>query len=334
MTLLVTGAAGFIGYHVTRRLVAEGHEVIGLDNLNDYYDPALKVARLEALGLDASGGASSLHPGLWFEPVELSDEAALNAALDGRELDAIVHLAAQAGVRHSIDAPQAYIGSNLVGFASVLELARHACVKHLVYASSSSVYGGNQEVPFRTEHRADRPISLYAATKRANELMAHTYSHLYRIPTTGLRFFTVYGPWGRPDMAYFSFTEKILAGEAIEVYNHGEMSRDFTYVDDIVEGVVRVIDAPASEDLEVPYRLYNLGKGEPVGLLDFIGEIERALGRKATLSLVGMQPGDMSATWADTSALERDHGYRPSTPLREGVEAFVAWYRAYHGDEA
>ena len=330
MKVLLSGAAGFIGFHLTRRLVADGHSVFGLDNLNDYYDPALKVARLGALGLSPEGGTSASHPGLRFAPVDLCDGPALARALEGQEFELIIHLAAQVGVRYSIDNPKAYITSNLVGFGAILEVARDHGVSHLVYASSSSVYGGNREVPFRTEHRADHPISLYAATKRANELMAHTYSHLYAIPTTGLRFFTVYGPWGRPDMAYFSFTKKILSGEPIQVYNQGDMSRDFTYVDDIVEGISRVMGAPATREGAAPYRLYNLGNGDPVGLMDFIGALESALGKKAKLEFVGMQPGDMAQTWADTSALERDHGYRPSTSLSEGVAAFVRWYTGYY----
>lgn len=330
MKVLLSGAAGFIGFHLTRRLVADGHSVFGIDNLNDYYDPALKVARLGALGLSPEGGKSASHPGLGFAPVDLCDGPALARALEGQEFELIIHLAAQVGVRYSIDNPKAYIASNLVGFGAILEVARDHGVSHLVYASSSSVYGGNREVPFRTEHRADHPISLYAATKRANELMAHTYSHLYAIPTTGLRFFTVYGPWGRPDMAYFSFTKKILSGEPIQVYNQGDMSRDFTYVDDIVEGITRVMGAPATGEGAAPYRLYNLGNGDPVGLMDFIGALESALGKKAKLEFVGMQPGDMAQTWADTSALERDHGYRPSTSLSEGVDAFVRWYTRYY----
>ena len=331
MSILVTGAAGFVGYHVTERLLAEGHTVLGVDSLDDYYDPTLKRARLAQLGIAGVEGQSERHPGLRFAQVDLTQPDQLEAALSGQPIEHIVHLAAQVGVRHSIDNPSAYIQSNLVGFSSVLELARAHSVAHLVYASSSSVYGGNSEVPFRTEHRVDRPISLYAATKRANELMAHTYSHLYALPTSGLRFFTVYGPWGRPDMAYFSFTKKILAGQPIDVYNQGQMSRDFTYVDDIAEGIHRVLSSPPRIGASVPYRLYNLGCGQPVGLLDFIAAIESALGVKATLNLREMQPGDMAQTWADTSALERDHGYRPTTSLVEGVGRFVEWYRAYYG---
>ena len=331
MTTLVTGAAGFIGYHVTRRLVGDGHDVLGIDSLNAYYDPALKAARLADLGLSTQGGQSTTHPGLRFVPADLTQPESVAAALGDTSIDTIVHLAAQVGVRYSIEHPTAYIDSNLVGFGAILDLAHAHQVDHLVYASSSSVYGGNTEVPFQTDHRVDQPISLYAATKRANELMAHAYSHLHRIPMTGLRFFTVYGPFGRPDMAYFSFTKKILAGQPIDVYNHGEMSRDFTYVDDIVEGIVRVLHRPPAATDGPPYRLYNLGNGSPVSLRDFIAAIEDALGTRAELNLTGMQPGDMAHTWADTSALERDHGYRPATPLADGVAAFVDWYRGYYG---
>ena len=331
MNVLVTGAAGFIGYHITARLLAEGHTVVGVDSLNDYYDPALKRARLGQLGVTSGVAQSETEPRLKFITLDLTQAEATESALSGVQIDAIVHLAAQVGVRYSIENPTAYIDSNLVAFGTVLELARTRQVSHLVYASSSSVYGGNTEVPFKTDHGVNQPISLYAATKRANELMAHTYSHLYGLPTTGLRFFTVYGPWGRPDMAYFSFTKKILAGETIDVYNHGEMSRDFTYVGDIVEGLTRITTAPPAIEDGPPYRLYNLGNGDPVGLRDFIAEIERALGTRATLNLMAMQPGDMAHTWADTTALERDHGYRPATPLKEGVKAFVDWYRAYYG---
>jgi len=334
LKILVTGAAGFIGYHLVKRLLADGHQVVGLDNLNDYYDPSLKRARLAELGLGEGLIAPASLDAFGFLQADLSEGDTLQGALEGQDIEAIVHLAAQVGVRYSIEHPQAYIQSNLVGFGAVLELARSLEVKHLVYASSSSVYGGNTEVPYQTEHRVEHPISLYAATKRANELMAHSYSHLYAIPTTGLRFFTVYGPWGRPDMAYFSFTKKILAGQSIEVYNKGEMSRDFTYVDDIVEGLTRIVSRPALKSEGAPSRLYNLGHGTPVALMDFIAEIERALGKKAECVLKGMQAGDMTHTWADTSALERDYGYTPQTSLREGVEAFVAWYRAYYGDSS
>ncbi|MGB0590566.1 MAG: NAD-dependent epimerase/dehydratase family protein [Myxococcota bacterium] len=330
MNVLVTGAAGFIGYHVTSRLLADGHTVIGLDSLNAYYDPALKRGRLAELGIQGDAETSPTHPGLRFIALDLTRSEEVAAALSDTDIDVIVHLAAQVGVRYSIENPKAYIDSNLVAFGTILEVARTKEVAHLVYASSSSVYGGNTEVPFETDQRVDQPISLYAATKRANELMAHTYSHLYGLPTTGLRFFTVYGPWGRPDMAYFSFTKKILAGETIDVYNHGEMSRDFTYVGDIVEGLTRIVGAPPITTGGAPYRLYNLGNGTPVGLRDFISEIEAALGVKATLNLMAMQPGDMAHTWADTTALERDHDYRPATPLAVGVKAFVDWYRAHY----
>lgn len=328
MRVLVTGAAGFVGFHVTRRLLERGDEVVGLDNLTSYYDVALKEARLQELSRHRRASAFR------FVRCDLADAAALGAALDGEPFDAVCHLAAQVGVRYSLTDPQAYVASNLHGFVNLLEHVRHAEPRpgHFVFASSSSVYGGSRAMPYRVSDRVDRPVSLYGATKRANELMAHSYSHLFGLPATGLRFFTVYGPWGRPDMAYWTFTRLILAGETIRVFNRGEMKRDFTFVGDIVEGIVRVLEGPPSpgDDGAPPFRLYNIGRGEPVPLMAFIAAIEAAVGREAVIELAPMQPGDMVVTWADTSALERDHGYRPTTSLAEGVAAFVAWYREYH----
>ena len=327
MRILVTGAAGFIGYHLSRRLLQRGDEVIGVDSLTPYYDVALKRARLAELASAPGAGRFT------FAELDLADRAAVASTLSGRPLDAIAHLAAQVGVRYSLTAPHAYVASNLQGFVEVLELARHTDgLAHLVFASSSSVYGGNASTPYRVGDPVDRPVSLYGATKRADELMAHSYAHLFGVPTTGLRFFTVYGPWGRPDMAYWRFTERILRGEPIPVYNRGDLARDFTYVDDIVEGLVRVLDAPPppTDDSSARFRLYNLGRGQPVPLMGFIRAIEAALGRSAELELLPMQPGDMHTTWADTSGLERDHGYRPQTTVEDGVRAFVQWYRAYH----
>ena len=324
MRILVTGAAGFIGYHVAERLLARGDQVVGLDNLNDYYDPALKRARLRRLeGL----------PGFRFVQLDLADRAGMAELFATERFDRVIHLAAQAGVRYSITHPTAYLDSNLTGFGHVLEGCRAQDIAHLVYASSSSVYGGNTKMPFAETDAVDHPVSLYAATKKANELMAHTYSHLYGFPTTGLRFFTVYGPWGRPDMAYHLFTRAILAGEAISVFNHGDMKRDFTYIDDIVEGVLRVLDRPATPlgTGSAPYRVFNIGNSEPVQLLDFIGCIERVLGQSATKRLLPMQPGDVPATYASTQSLQDWVGFAPSTPLEEGIGHFVRWYREYYG---
>ncbi|MGY4516201.1 NAD-dependent epimerase [Lysobacter sp. HA18] len=333
MRVLVTGAAGFIGSHLTKRLIERGDEVLGFDDLNDYYDPQLKRDRL-----------ARVVPGHDFEFVhaKLEDRDAMDRAFSAFKPQRVVNLAAQAGVRYSLENPRAYIDSNLVGFINVLEACRHGGVEHLVYASSSSVYGANRELPFAVEHSVDHPVSLYAATKKANELMAHTYSHLYALPTTGLRFFTVYGPWGRPDMALFLFTRKILAGEPIDVFNHGRHSRDFTYIDDIVEGVIRTLDTvpQASDDASLlaspatstaPYRVYNIGSHRPVELLRYIEVLEQCLGRKAERRLVPMQPGDVPDTYADVEALRRDTGYAPSTPVETGVEKFVEWYRGYYG---
>ena len=334
MKVLVTGAAGFIGMHVVQRLCARGDDVVGIDSLNAYYDPSLKRARLAQLApLQA----------FRFAQVDVADGAALSALFAAEAFDAVVHLAAQAGVRYSIENPQAYGQSNLAGFLNVLEACRHHPVRHLVYASSSSVYGGNAKMPFSESDSVDHPVSLYAATKKANELMAHTYSHLYGIPTTGLRFFTVYGPWGRPDMAYFSFTRDMLDGTPIAVFNDGKMMRDFTYIDDIVDGVVAVVDKPATPDpgfeplapnpgsSRAPYRVFNIGNQDPVALGDFIETLERALGVKATRVYKPMQPGDVVATHADVSALAAWTGVFPRTPLAEGIARFVSWFRQYHG---
>jgi UDP-glucuronate 4-epimerase len=333
MRILVTGAAGFIGYHVAERLLARGDHVTGVDNLNDYYDVALKDARLARL---------VASPGFAFHRVDLADRDAMQAVFASGRFDAIVNLAAQAGVRHSLVNPRAYVDANISGFLNVLEGARQHGTGHLVYASTSSVYGSNTRLPFRETDAADHPVSLYAATKRANELMAHSYAHLFGIRATGLRFFTVYGPWGRPDMALFKFTKGILAGEAIPVYNEGRMVRDFTYVDDIVEGIVRVVDLPAAPDpawngdapsaatSSAPWRIFNIGNHQRVELLAYIRAIEAALGKKATLDLLPMQAGDVQATEADTSALDAAVGFKPSMPVEEGVKRFVSWYREYY----
>ena len=334
-SVLVTGAAGFIGAAVVQRLLERGERVVGLDNLNPYYDPALKRARLERL--EAAAQPGQFH----FAQLDVADAGALAALVAAEATDRVIHLAAQAGVRYSIENPGVYIQSNLVGFGAVLEACRHQGVAHLVYASSSSVYGGNRQMPFSEQHAVNHPVSLYAATKKANELMAHTYSHLYGLPATGLRFFTVYGPWGRPDMAPMLFARAILAGEPIQVFNQGRMQRDFTYIDDIAEGVIRCLDKPASADprfdplhpdpatAAVPHRLFNIGNSQPIELLRFIEVLEQALGREAIRDLQPMQPGDVPATAADTSALEAWVGFRPTTPIETGVERFAAWYRDY-----
>jgi UDP-glucuronate 4-epimerase len=333
MHILVTGAAGFIGYHVAERLLARGDRVTGVDNLNDYYDVALKDARLARL---------VASPGFAFHRVDLADRDAMQAVFAPGRFDAIVNLAAQAGVRHSLVNPRAYVDANISGFLNVLEGARQHGTGHLVYASTSSVYGSNTCLPFRETDAADHPLSLYAATKRANELMAHSYAHLFGIRATGLRFFTVYGPWGRPDMALFRFTKGILAGEAIPVYNEGRMVRDFTYVDDIVEGIVRVVDRPAAPDpawngdapsaatSSAPWRIFNIGNHQRVELLAYVRAIEAALGKKAMIDLLPMQAGDVQATEADTSALDAAVGFKPSIPVEEGVKRFVSWYREYY----
>jgi UDP-glucuronate 4-epimerase len=333
MRILVTGAAGFIGSALSERLLARGDEVLGYDNLNDYYDPTLKEARLARL---------LPHAGFSIVRASLEDRPALERAFADFRPERVVNLAAQAGVRYSLENPYAYIEANIVGFINVLEACRHGGVGHLVYASSSSVYGANRKLPFSVRDAVDHPVSLYAATKKANELMAHTYSHLYGLPTTGLRFFTVYGPWGRPDMALFLFTRKILAGEPIEVFNHGHHTRDFTYVDDIVEGVIRTLDRvpgpdPAFDPLQpnpgsssAPYRVYNIGNSQPVQLARYIEVLEEKLGRKAQKILLPLQPGDVPDTCADVEELSRDTGYAPSTPVETGVGRFVDWYRGYH----
>lgn len=333
MKILLTGVAGFIGYHVAERLLARGDEVVGLDNLNAYYDVRLKEARLARL---------TGRPGFRFHRLDLVDRAGIEDLFAQTRPQRVVHLAAQAGVRYSLQNPHAYIESNVVGFLHVLEGCRHHGVEHLVYASSSSVYGANTRMPFSVHHNVDHPLSLYAASKKANELMAHTYSHLYGLPTTGLRFFTVYGPWGRPDMALFLFTRAILEGRPIDVFNEGRMRRDFTYIDDIVEGVVRVTDrvpagnpawsgdAPDPGTSRAPYRIYNIGNHAPVELLHLIGLLEAALGRKAEKRLLPMQPGDVPATYADVDDLVRDVGFQPATPIEEGVRRFVAWYRDFY----
>ncbi|MCP1374126.1 NAD-dependent epimerase [Dyella lutea] len=332
MRILVTGTAGFVGAALAQRLLARGDEVWGLDNHNDYYDPALKEARLAQF---------AQHPGYTHQRADLADAGAVNEAFAHFRPERVVNLAAQAGVRYSLQNPQAYIQSNLVGFGHILEACRHGGVQHLVYASSSSVYGANRKLPFAVEDAVDHPVSLYAATKKANELMAHTYSHLYGLPTTGLRFFTVYGPWGRPDMSPMLFADRISRGEPIDVFNFGNHSRDFTYIDDIVEGVIRSLDHPAQPDPSydpmqpnpgisaAPYRVYNIGNDQPVQLLRFIELMEQALGRTVEKRLLPMQPGDVPDTWADVSALRRDVGYAPSTSIEDGVARFVAWYREY-----
>jgi UDP-glucuronate 4-epimerase len=333
LKILVTGAAGFIGMHVSQRLLARGDSVVGLDNLNDYYDPRLKTDRLARL---------TPQPGFRFVQMDVADRAGMEKLFADEGFERVIHLAAQAGVRYSLVNPHAYVESNLVGFMNVLEGCRHGGVQHLAYASSSSVYGGNTRMPFSEHHNIDHPVSMYAATKKANELMAHTYSHLFGLPTTGLRFFTVYGPWGRPDMALFLFTKAILEGRPIDVYNHGQMQRDFTYIDDIVTGVLGVLDRPAQPDADwdsarpdpassnAPYRLYNIGNNEPVALLDVIEVFERKLGRTAEKRLLPMQPGDVQATFADIAALTQLTGFRPEVGIEEGVSRFVDWYREFY----
>jgi len=331
--ILVTGAAGFIGFFVSQRLLDRGDIVLGLDNLNPYYDVQLKRDRLAQL---------QTHPNFQFYPLDLADRSAIAALFAEQVPDRVVHLAAQAGVRYSLENPHAYVDSNLVGFVNILEGCRQQQVAHLVYASSSSVYGANRVIPFAEQHNVDHPVSLYAATKKANELMAHTYSHLYQIPTTGLRFFTVYGPWGRPDMAYFKFTQAILAGQPIAVFNYGKMRRDFTYIDDIVEGVIRVLEQAPMPDLaypvdqadpsrsHAPYRIYNIGNHQPVELLEFIQVLETLLGKSAEKQLLPMQPGDVLETYADITDLKQAVGFEPKTPITTGLEKFVTWYRSYY----
>jgi UDP-glucuronate 4-epimerase len=337
MKVLVTGAAGFIGSALAHRLLDRGDEVVGIDNLNDYYDVRLKVARLDRL---------RERPKFTFRTLDIAERGPMQELFSSGKFDAVAHLAAQAGVRYSIENPSAYVDANLVGFLHVLEGCRHSKVGHLVFASSSSVYGANTRLPFSEHDNVDHPVSLYAASKKANELMAHSYAHLYGLPCTGLRFFTVYGPWGRPDMALFLFTEGILAGRPIRVFNRGEMVRDFTYIDDIVEGIVRVVDHPAAPapgwtgdrpdpaTSYAPWRIFNIGNSQPVNLMRYIEVIEQCLGRKAVLELLPMQPGDVRATTADVSDLEQAVGFRPRTSVEEGVANFVAWYKDYYGASA
>jgi len=333
MKFLVTGAAGFIGYHVAERLLTAGHQVVGIDNLNDYYDVGLKMARLDRL---------ADKPGFRFIKLDLADREGMAALFAEHQFQRVIHLGAQAGVRYSLVNPLAYADANLIGHLNVLEGCRHNKVEHLLYASSSSVYGLNRKLPFATEDSVDHPVSLYAATKKANELMSHSYSHLYGLPTTGLRFFTVYGPWGRPDMALFKFTKAILAGESIDVYNHGEMHRDFTYIDDIAEAIVRLqavipqadpswtVEQGSPATSSAPYHVYNIGNNTPVKLMEYISALEKALGVTARKNMLPMQPGDVMDTSADTEELNRDIGFKPETSVEEGVKRFVDWYKAFY----
>lgn len=347
--VLVTGTAGFIGFQLAGKLVEQGFYVTGLDSINDYYDVELKYSRLKHAGIPRSEIAynqlvsSGKTENYSFIQIQLEDKGALQELFANRNFDVVVNLAAQAGVRYSLTNPSAYVDCNITGFLNILEACRHHPVQNLIYASSSSVYGLNKQMPFSVSSNVDHPVSLYAASKKSNELMAHTYSHLFGIPTIGLRFFTVYGPWGRPDMALFLFTKAILKGEPIQVYNYGKMERDFTYVDDIVEGIEKMVagdppepaagwdpDAPDASSSSAPYRIYNIGNSSPVRLTDFIEAIERAVGKKAIMEMMPMQPGDVEKTWADVSALVRDYGYNPNTPVEIGIERFVEWYRSYY----
>jgi UDP-glucuronate 4-epimerase len=348
MKYLVTGAAGFIGFHVSKKLLERGDQVVGLDNINDYYDVNFKYARLDNCGIRKDAieygklSQSDTYPDYRFVRLDLVEKEALMALFEKEKIDVVINLAAQAGVRYSLTNPDAYIQSNIVGFLNILECCRFHPVKHLVYASSSSVYGSNEKMPFSTSDSVDHPVSLYAASKKSNELMAHTYSHLFGIPTTGLRFFTVYGPWGRPDMALFLFTEAILKGEKIQVFNYGNMKRDFTYVDDIVAGIIAVSDRPASPNADfdpnhpdpgsakAPYKVYNIGNSTPVLLMDYIKAIENGLGKKAEMELLPLQPGDVPASHADVEDLVRDTGYKPNTPVEVGVKAFTDWYTEFN----
>ncbi|MBU1668246.1 NAD-dependent epimerase [bacterium] len=347
MKILVTGTAGFIGFHLTKKLLERGDSVIGLDNINDYYDVNLKYARLEELGIhkediQENHLTASSTTKLKFIKADLADRETIYKLFKSEKFDAVCNLAAQAGVRYSLENPHAYIDSNVVGFMNILEACRHNGVKNLSYASSSSVYGLNKSQPFKTTDHTDHPVSLYAATKKSNEMMAHTYSHLYDISTTGLRFFTVYGPWGRPDMAPFLFADAILNNRAIKVFNHGNMSRDFTYIDDIVDGIIKVIDNPAqanknwnanrpeTNSSSAPYKIYNIGNNAPVNLMEFISEIETAIGTVAEKNFMEIQPGDVESTYADTSGLMNDFDYRPFTPLDKGVSEFVTWFKAFY----
>ena len=342
MKILVTGAAGFIGFFVSKKLLDKGHTVIGLDNINDYYDVQLKYGRLAQLGVHQNKAevynkitGSISEPEFSFIRLNLEDRENLPLLFKNEKFDVVCNLAAQAGVRYSLENPEAYVDSNIVGFLNILECCRHHKIKHLIYASSSSVYGLNTKIPFETTDNVDHPISLYAATKKSNELMAHTYSHLYGFPTTGLRFFTVYGPWGRPDMAMFLFTDAIVKGNPIKVFNHGQMERDFTYIDDITEGVVRIIEGSVKKRLELNelYKLYNIGNNNSVKLLDFIEAIEKCLGKVAVKEMLPMQAGDVTKTWANVDDLIRDYNYSPNTPIEKGIQEFVDWYRLYYGLE-
>lgn len=355
MKVLITGTAGFIGFHLAQRLILEGHEIIGVDNVNDYYDIRVKLGRLELHGIDSASmrkdpfpGSGIVHqsikyPNYKFVRLDISNYEKISRLFEREGFDCVCSLAAQAGVRYSLTNPWAYVDSNIHGFLSILEACRHYKIKHLVFASSSSVYGLNEAMPFSTSHNVDHPVSLYAASKKTNELMAHTYSHLYRIPTTGLRFFTAYGPWGRPDMALFLFIKAILEDKPINVFNNGNMKRDFTYIDDIIEGIIRVIQKPPKGDTgwsaekpdpgssSAPYKIYNVGNSRPVQLMDFISAIEKALGKTAVKNFLPLQDGDVPATWADTVDLERDMGYRPQTSIEDGVRKFIEWYKSFFG---
>jgi len=340
MKILVTGAAGFIGFHVSKNLVEKGHDVVGLDNINDYYDPKLKYDRLKVLGINGKKAkefktvVQSTLPDFSFSFIrlDLADREALPKLFSSQKFDIVCNLAAQAGVRYSLENPEAYIDSNVVGFLNILECCRHNAIEHLVYASSSSVYGLNEKIPFETSDSVDNPISLYAATKKSNELMAHTYSHLYGFATTGLRFFTVYGPWGRPDMAMFLFTDAIINDRPIKVFNNGNMERDFTYIDDITEGVVRIIEKKKNTDNgeKSAYKIYNIGNNSSVKLLDFISAIEQNIGKIAQRKMLPMQPGDVERTWANVDDLIKDYDYQPNTTIESGVSAFINWYKKYY----
>jgi len=351
MKILVTGSAGFIGYHLVKKLVETKHKIVGLDVINDYYDLRVKYGRLDMCGIHIQNikhnviVQSSKHKNYKFIKLDLSDQKNIYHLFENEKFDVVVNLAAQAGVRYSITNPDAYLQSNIIGFYNILEACRQNKIKHLVFASSSSVYGWNEKLPFSTSDNVDHPISLYAASKKSNELLAHSYSALYNIPTTGLRFFTVYGPWGRPDMALFLFAKNIIKGKPIDVYNHGNMMRDFTYIDDIVEGIVRVIDKPAKPNMNwngekpdpgssrAPYKIYNIGNNAPVSLLDFIEAIEKAVGKKAIKNLMPLQPGDVPSSHADVTDLVNDLGYKPETSIQEGINSFIKWYMKFYGKE-
>ncbi|ADI74119.1 NAD-dependent epimerase/dehydratase [Methanohalobium evestigatum Z-7303] len=349
MKILITGTAGFIGFHLVKKLVNSEHEIIGLDNINDYYDVNLKYGRLEETGINSKKieynkfVQSDLYPNYSFIKLNLEDKENIKFLFENEKFVVVCHLAAQAGVRYSITHPYSYIQSNIVGFLNILESCRYNNIKHLVYASSSSVYGLNKKMPFSTQDNVDHPISLYASSKKSNELMAHTYSYLYNIPTTGLRFFTVYGPWGRPDMAYFKFTKSILDDRPINVYNYGDMQRDFTYVDDVVDGLIKILDneppsgnsdwsgeKPDPSSSTAPYRVYNIGNNNPVNLIDFINAIEKATGKEAKKNYKPLQPGDVISTWADIDNLIKDFNYEPNTPVEKGIKKFVGWYRNFY----